>query len=99
MDLREQYKIKAVHDPILKRSAWSSDLQRREGVVLQERQTGHRHQQELHTERVTLRGIRVPEAVVDEADGGIRQDQIHHLRDRQIPITHLSRVQPHPNST
>lgn len=51
-----------------------------ESVIFQERQPDDRHQQELHTERVVLRVVFVPEAHVDQVHGSIGQSQEHHLR-------------------
>lgn len=56
-------------------------LHRGEGVVLQEGEADDRHQQELDAEGVVLRVVAVPEAHVDQVDGGVGHGQEHHLSD------------------
>lgn len=55
-------------------------LQRSKSIVFQEGKSDDRHQQELHTERVISRIECVPEANVDQVDGGVRQSQEDHLQ-------------------
>lgn len=55
-------------------------LQRSESVVFQEGEPDDRHQQELHSKRVICRVKCVPEADVDQVDGGVGQSQEHHLK-------------------
>lgn len=58
-------------------------LQWSESVVFQEGEPDDRHQQELHSKRVICRVKCVPEADVDQVDGGIGQSQEHHLKHRK----------------
>lgn len=64
-----------------------------ESIVFQKGQADDWHQQKLHTERVILRVVCVPEAHVDHVDSGIGQSQEHHLKedcntDYEHPLKH-----------
>lgn len=54
-------------------------LQRGESIVFQEGEANDWHQQELDAEGVVLRVVAVPEAHVDQIDGGIGHGQEHNL--------------------